>query len=69
MASKEKMTGIRLSDVQNYKIRYIAEYNHRKLNDEFRLILDEHIKKFETTHGEIQLPDQPDNKNPRGSDR
>lgn len=55
MASKEKMTGVRLSDEQNYKIRYIAEKNHRKLNDEFRLIVDRHIQQYETTHGEIQI--------------
>lgn len=55
MASKEKMTGIRLSDEQNYKIRYIAEQNHRKLNDEFRLIVDRHIQQYETIHGEIKI--------------
>ncbi len=52
------MTGIRLSDEQNAKIRYIAEYNHRKLNDEFRLIIDKHIKEYEAEHGEIKLPKQ-----------
>lgn len=55
MASKEKMTGIRLSDIQNLKIRYIAEYNHRKLNDEFRLIVDKRIAEFEKEHGSIEL--------------
>lgn len=55
MASKEKMTGVRLSDEQNYKIRYIAEKNHRKLNDEFRLIVDKHIQTYEKEHGEIKI--------------
>lgn len=55
MASKEKMTGIRLSDKQSYKIRYIAEQNRRKLNDEFRLIVDNHISNYEKEHGEIPL--------------
>ena len=55
MASKEKMTGVRLSDIQNYKIRYIAEQNHRKLNDEFRLIVDKHIQQWEKEHGEIKI--------------
>ena len=55
MASKERMTGVRLSDTQNYKIRYIAEQNHRKLNDEFRLIVDRHIQQWEIEHGEIKL--------------
>ena len=54
MASKEKMTGVRLSDEQNYKIRYIAEKNHRKLNDEFRLMVDKHIQLYELQYGEIQ---------------
>lgn len=55
MASKEKMTGIRLSDEQNYKIRYIAEQHHRKLNDEFRLMIDNYIKLYELEHGEIKI--------------
>lgn len=55
MASKERMTGIRLSDEQNYKIRYIAEKNHRKLNDEFRLIIDKHIQLYELQNGEIHI--------------
>lgn len=55
MATKMKMTGIRLSDEQNEKIRYIAEFNHRKLNDEFRLIIERHIKEFEEEHGEIKI--------------
>lgn len=55
MASKEKMTGIRLSDNQHYKIRYIAEQNHRKLNDELRLIIDKHIQLYELQNGEIEL--------------
>lgn len=54
MATKMKMTGIRLSDEQNEKIRYIAEFNHRKLNDEFRIIIERHIREFETEYGEIQ---------------
>ena len=55
MASKEKMTGIRLSEEQNYKIRYIADKNHRKLNDEFRLIVDKHIQLYELQNGEIPM--------------
>lgn len=58
MTTKMKMTGIRLTDDQNYKMRYIAQYNHRKINDEFRLIIENHINKFEKEYGEIQLPDK-----------
>lgn len=57
MASKEKMTGIRLSDEQHYKIRHIAEKNHRKLNDELRMIIDKHIERFEDEHGKIKIDD------------
>nr|DAR19559.1 MAG TPA: MNT REPRESSOR MUTANT WITH C-TERMINAL REGULATION [Inoviridae sp.] len=64
MASKEKMTGIRLSDTQNAKIRYIADYNHRKINDEFRLIIDEHIRLFESEHGEITIEKDTKEENP-----
>jgi len=55
MSSKEKMTGIRLSDEQHYKIRYIAEKNHRKLNDELRMIIDKHISRYEDDHGKIDI--------------
>ena len=58
MASREKMTGIRLSDEQNYKIRYIAEKNHRKLNDEFRMIVDRHIQLYELQNGEIIIEEE-----------
>lgn len=53
MASKEKMTGIRLSDEQNYKIRHIAKINQRKLNDELRLIINKHIEEYERENGKI----------------
>lgn len=55
MGSKEKMTGIRLSNNQNYKIRYIAEQHHRKINDEFRLMVDSYITEYEKEHGEIEI--------------
>ena len=55
MASKEKMTGIRLSDEQNFKIRYIAEQNYRNLNDEFRMIVDKRIEEYEKEHGRIDI--------------
>lgn len=58
MASKERMTGVRLSDEQNFKIRYIAERNHRKLNDEFRVIVDKHITEYEAEHGEIKMTEE-----------
>lgn len=58
MASKERMTGIRLSNEQNYKIRYIAEKNHRKLNDEFRMIVDKHIQLYELQNGEIEIEEE-----------
>lgn len=55
MATKNKMTGVRLNDEQTYKIRYIAESNHRKLNDELRLIIDKHIEAYEAKHGPIEI--------------
>lgn len=55
MASKEKMLGIRLSDEQHYKIRYIADKNHRKINDEMRMIIDKHIQRYEDDNGEIKI--------------
>lgn len=58
MASREKMTGIRLSKEQSYKIRVIAERNYRALNDEFRLMVDRHIKEYEQENGEIMVYDE-----------
>lgn len=58
MASKEKMLGIRLSDEQHYKIRFIADKNHRKINDEMRMIIDKHIQRYEDDNGEIKVPQQ-----------
>lgn len=58
MATKMKMTGVRLSDEQNYKIRYIAENHHRKLNDELRMIIDKHIQLYELEHGEIKIEEE-----------
>ena len=55
MTSKERMLGIRLSEEQHYKIRYIAEKNHRKINDEMRMIIDKHIQRYEDDNGEIKI--------------
>ena len=57
MSTTMKMTGIRLADDQNYKIRYIAAQNHRKINDELRLIINKHIAAYEQEHGVITVPD------------
>lgn len=55
MASKEKMTGIRLSDEQNFKMREIAKRNSRKLNDEFRLMINNYIDEYEKINGKIEI--------------
>ena len=54
MPSKLKQTILRLSDEQNFKIRYIAEKNYRTINDEFKMILDAYIASYEAEHGEIK---------------
>lgn len=55
MTTKLKMTGIRLTDEQTYKMKYIADAHHRKMNDEYRLIVDKHIEEYEKEHGEIKI--------------
>lgn len=55
MATNKKMTGIRMTDELNYKIRYIAEKNHRKLNDEITMIIEKYIKEYEFENGIIEL--------------
>lgn len=58
MPSKLKMTGIRLTEEQNYKIRFIAEKHHRKLNDEFKLMVEKHIQLYELEHGPIKIEEE-----------
>lgn len=55
MTTKLKMTGIRLTDEQTYKMKYIADTHHRKINDEYRLIIDKHIEEYEQEHGKIKI--------------
>jgi homoserine dehydrogenase len=67
MPSKLKMTGIRLTEEQNYKIRYIAEMNHRKINDEFKLMVENHIKQYEQNYGIIKIENQENATTPKNN--
>ncbi len=67
MPSKLKMTGIRLTEEQNYKIRYIAEMNHRKINDEFKLMVENHIKQYEQNYGIIEIENQENATTPKNN--
>ena len=61
------MTGIRLTEEQNYKIRYIAEMNHRKINDEFKLMVENHIKQYEQNYGIIEIENQENATTPKNN--
>lgn len=37
------------------KIRYIAEYNARSANREVEFLIRNHVKNFESQHGEIKF--------------
>lgn len=44
---------LRLSEEQNAKLRYIADVNTRKLNDEIKRIVQRHIDEFEAQNGKL----------------
>ena len=44
---------LRLSEEQNAKLRYIADINTRKLNDEIKRIVQKHIDEYEANNGKL----------------
>jgi hypothetical protein len=45
------------------KMKIIAETNKRSLAKELELIIEEHIKKYEKEHGEIQIEEKSNKEN------
>lgn len=55
MPSKIPITTLRLKEPTNSKIRYIAEKNNKKMNEEITELIENRIKEYENEHGEIRL--------------
>lgn len=49
---------LRLDDDLREKLRYIAAQNSRSLNKEIEFIVKQHVAAYESTHGEIVLPEK-----------
>lgn len=58
MRNKEnKHLGIEINKELHYKLHYIAKYEGRSGNGQILYLLNEYIRKFESLHGEIKLPE------------
>lgn len=53
MPSKLPIITFRLSEEDNLKFKYIAEFHDRKINDELKMITKKHIADFEAEYGEL----------------
>jgi phage-related protein len=53
MPSNLPIITFRLSENDNLKFKYISKENNRKINDELKMLVQNHIKEFEAEHGEI----------------
>ncbi len=58
--TKNKNLGIRADDELHYKVRYIAAYYGRSLNNLVIRVLQEYIRNFEAKHGPIPPMGQDD---------
>ena len=53
MPSDLPIITLRLAHEDNAKIKYIANDNCRKINDELKMLVLKHIKEYEAIHGEL----------------
>lgn len=53
MPSDLPIITLRLSHEDNAKIKYIASDNCRKINDEIKKLVLNHIKEYEAKHGDL----------------
>ena len=56
--TKNKSLGIRVDDELRYKIRYIADYDGRSVNNLVMRLIQQCIRDFETENGPIPVPDE-----------
>jgi len=56
---KNKHLGIEIDPILHYKLHYISKYYGRSANGEILYLIRQEIKSFESTEGEISVPQQP----------
>lgn len=54
MASNKPQFKINIDQIYIDKLKYIADKNERSAAAETRLLIQNHIKKYESKHGEIK---------------
>ena len=59
---KNKHLGIEIDPILHYKLHYISKYYGRSANGEILYLIRQEIKSFESTEGEIFVPQQPETK-------
>ena len=57
---KNKHLGIEIDPILHYKLHYISKYYGRSANGEILYLIRQEIKSFESTEGEISVPQQPE---------
>lgn len=55
MPSKLPVITLRLDEETNKKIKEIAKLNCRKINDEIKYLILQHIKEYEKENGELKI--------------
>ena len=55
-----KSVSIRIEEEMLEKIAYIADYEGRSTNSHILILIRNNIKEYETEHGKIEHPIQPD---------
>ena len=59
---KNKHLCIEIDPILHYKLHYISKYYGRSANGEILYLIRQEIKSFESTEGEISVPQQPESK-------
>ena len=53
---KDKHFGLRIDNALHYKLHYISHYEGRSANGEVIYLIRQCIDRFESEHGQIELP-------------
>lgn len=54
---KNNTYSLRIDNILQQKIKYIAEKEDRTMNKQYERIVREYIEKYEAQHGKIKLPE------------
>ena len=56
--AKEKNIGIRIDDELRLKLKYVADYDDRSMNNLVVRLIQSYIQNFEKKHGPIDLGEE-----------